>query len=151
MINYGVVYPQAILIFTVTMLYSIVVPPIVIFGAVYFGIAYVVYKYKLLFGAQFPLSSLFTLHDAFLCRSILQTLRVSRASLAHHFRTVDMGRDHFSCLHDRYLHSEEVLCPVISLCPAPCGYGGVVLVCRQVTQAVKRICVFELGVRGAER
>jgi len=50
MINYGVVYPQAILIFTITMLYSVVQPLIVIFGAVYFGNAYIVYKYKLLFG-----------------------------------------------------------------------------------------------------
>ena len=50
MINYGTVYPQAILIFVVTMLYSVVQPLILIFGAVYFGVAYVVYKYKLLFG-----------------------------------------------------------------------------------------------------
>jgi calcium permeable stress-gated cation channel len=51
MINYGVVYPQAILIFTIIMLYSVVQPLIVIFGAIYFGVAYVVYKYKLLFGS----------------------------------------------------------------------------------------------------
>jgi len=50
MINYGVVYPQAILMFVITMLYSVVYPLIVIFGAIYFGMAYVVYKYKLLFG-----------------------------------------------------------------------------------------------------
>lgn len=50
MINYGVVYPQAILIFTITLLYSIAQPLILIFGALYFGVAYVVYKYKLLFG-----------------------------------------------------------------------------------------------------
>jgi calcium permeable stress-gated cation channel len=50
MINYGVVYPQAILIFVITLLYSVVQPLIVIFGAIYFGIGYVVYKYKLLFG-----------------------------------------------------------------------------------------------------
>lgn len=36
--------------FTITMLYSVVQPLIVIFGAVYFGVGYVVYKYKLLFG-----------------------------------------------------------------------------------------------------
>jgi hypothetical protein len=50
MINYGVVYPQAILIFVVTLLYSVVQPLILPFGAIYFGCAYVVYKYKLLFG-----------------------------------------------------------------------------------------------------
>jgi Calcium-dependent channel, 7TM region, putative phosphate len=55
MINYGVVYPQAILIFVITTLYSVVYPLIVIFGAIYFGMAYVVYKYKLLFG-QFIVS-----------------------------------------------------------------------------------------------
>ena len=51
MINYGVVYPQGILIFVITLLYSVIQPLIVIFGAIYFGTAYVVYKYKLLFGA----------------------------------------------------------------------------------------------------
>lgn len=50
MINYGVVYPQAILVFVITMLYSIIQPTILIFGALYFGIGYLVYKYKLLFG-----------------------------------------------------------------------------------------------------
>ncbi|KAF9009177.1 DUF221-domain-containing protein [Hymenopellis radicata] len=57
MINYGVVYPQAILIFTITILYSVVQPLIVIFGAVYFGVAYVVYKYKLLFVFYKPYES----------------------------------------------------------------------------------------------
>ncbi|KII85606.1 hypothetical protein PLICRDRAFT_44934 [Plicaturopsis crispa FD-325 SS-3] len=57
MINYGTVYPQAILIFVVTMLYSVVQPLIVIFGAIYFGVAYVVYKYKLLFVFYKPYES----------------------------------------------------------------------------------------------
>ncbi|KAJ2919488.1 hypothetical protein MD484_g945, partial [Candolleomyces efflorescens] len=57
MINYGVVYPQAILMFVITMLYSVVQPLIVIFGAVYFGVAYVVYKYKLLFVFYKPYES----------------------------------------------------------------------------------------------
>lgn len=52
MINYGVVYPQAILMFVITMLYSVNQPLIVIFGAIYFGVGYVVYKYKLLFGMR---------------------------------------------------------------------------------------------------
>lgn len=52
MINYGVVYPQAILMFVITMLYSVQQPLIVIFGAIYFGAGYVVYKYKLLFGTS---------------------------------------------------------------------------------------------------
>jgi calcium permeable stress-gated cation channel len=51
-INYGTVYPQAILIFVITLLYSIAQPLILIFGAIYFGVAYLVYKYKLLFGEQ---------------------------------------------------------------------------------------------------
>ncbi|KAI3616372.1 membrane protein [Moniliophthora roreri] len=57
MINYGVVYPQAILMFTITILYSVVQPLIVIFGAIYFGMAYVVYKYKLLFVFYKPYES----------------------------------------------------------------------------------------------
>jgi len=57
MINYGVVYPQAILIFVMTLLYSVVQPLIVIFGAIYFGVAYVVYKYKLLFVFYKPYES----------------------------------------------------------------------------------------------
>lgn len=56
MINYGVVYPQAILVFVMTLLYSVVQPLIVIFGAIYFGVAYVVYKYKLLFGKRHRLT-----------------------------------------------------------------------------------------------
>lgn len=51
MINYGAVYPQAILIFIITLLYSVIQPLILLFGTVYFGLGYVVYKYKLLFGA----------------------------------------------------------------------------------------------------
>ncbi|TEB19621.1 DUF221-domain-containing protein [Coprinellus micaceus] len=50
MINYGVVYPQAILMFRRPAL-------IVIFGAIYFGVAYVVYKYKLLFVFYKPYES----------------------------------------------------------------------------------------------
>ena len=50
MINYGIVYPQAILVFVITLLYSVMQPLILIFGTIYFGAAYVVYKYKLLFG-----------------------------------------------------------------------------------------------------
>ncbi|KAH8109916.1 DUF221-domain-containing protein [Phellopilus nigrolimitatus] len=57
MINYGVVYPQAILIFVVTMLYSVIQPTILIFGALYFGIGYLVYKYKLLFVFYKPYES----------------------------------------------------------------------------------------------
>jgi hypothetical protein len=50
MINYGAVYPLAILVFVITIIYSIIQPLILIFGAVYFGMAYLVYKYKLMFG-----------------------------------------------------------------------------------------------------
>ena len=72
MINYGVVYPQAILVFVITLLYSVIQPLILVFGAVYFGVAYVVYKYKLLFGmlAVFMMRSL-PANSKF---SILQTL-----------------------------------------------------------------------------
>ncbi|QRW07106.1 membrane protein [Ceratobasidium sp. AG-Ba] len=57
MINYGVVYPLAILVFVVTMIYSIIQPLILIFGAIYFGVAYLVYKYKLMFVFYKPAES----------------------------------------------------------------------------------------------
>ncbi|EIN04656.1 DUF221-domain-containing protein [Punctularia strigosozonata HHB-11173 SS5] len=57
MINYGVVYPQAMLIFIITLLYSVIQPLILFFGALYFGVAYVVYKYKLLFVFYKPYES----------------------------------------------------------------------------------------------
>ncbi|KIJ56329.1 hypothetical protein M422DRAFT_219460 [Sphaerobolus stellatus SS14] len=57
MINYGTVYPQAILVFVVTLLYSVIQPLILFFGAAYFGIAYIVYKYKLLFVFYKPYES----------------------------------------------------------------------------------------------
>ncbi|KAG8742156.1 hypothetical protein FRC10_001964 [Ceratobasidium sp. 414] len=57
MINYGVVYPLAILVFVVTTIYSIIQPLILIFGAVYFGVAYLVYKYKLMFVFYKPAES----------------------------------------------------------------------------------------------
>ncbi|KAG9019505.1 hypothetical protein FRB90_001166 [Tulasnella sp. 427] len=57
MVNYGAVYPQAILVFVITLLYSVIQPLILIFGAVYFGVAYVVYKYKLLFVFYKPYES----------------------------------------------------------------------------------------------
>ncbi|WVR04534.1 hypothetical protein IAU60_001541 [Kwoniella sp. DSM 27419] len=49
MLNYGWVYPQSLLVFTITLVYSVMSPLILFFGAFYFGIAYLVYKYKLLF------------------------------------------------------------------------------------------------------
>jgi calcium permeable stress-gated cation channel len=50
MINYGAVYPQCILVFVITLLYGVMQPLILIFGTIYFGMSYMVYKYKLLFG-----------------------------------------------------------------------------------------------------
>ncbi|KAG8994392.1 hypothetical protein FRB94_009930 [Tulasnella sp. JGI-2019a] len=57
MVNYGAVYPQAILVFVITVLYSVIQPLILIFGTIYFGVAYVVYKYKLLFVFYKPYES----------------------------------------------------------------------------------------------
>lgn len=62
----GTVYPQALIVFTLCILYGVVSPIINLFGAIYFGIGYVVYKYKLMFvfyksyeskGQAFPLSA----------------------------------------------------------------------------------------------
>ena len=47
-INYGTIYPQAILIHVIVLTYSVISPLILVFGTIYFGNAYLVYKYKLL-------------------------------------------------------------------------------------------------------
>ncbi|WFD42910.1 hypothetical protein MPSI1_001561 [Malassezia psittaci] len=47
-LSVGTLYPQALLVFTLSILYSIVSPLIVVFGAMYFAVTYVVLKYKLL-------------------------------------------------------------------------------------------------------
>ena len=73
-INYGMVYPPAIMVFILTLTYSVISPLILIFGAIYFGVgcrstifkrcaslelllslsvfvfADMVYKYKLIYG-----------------------------------------------------------------------------------------------------
>lgn len=38
MLNYGWVYPQALLVFTLTLVFSVVSPLILVFGAIYFGV-----------------------------------------------------------------------------------------------------------------
>lgn len=57
MLNLGTIYPQAILIFTIGLCYSIISPRILPFTTLYFGIAYLVYKYKLLFVYYRPYES----------------------------------------------------------------------------------------------
>ncbi|KAM0746908.1 DUF221-domain-containing protein [Meredithblackwellia eburnea MCA 4105] len=57
MLNLGTVYPQALLIFTLGVTYSIITPLILPFTTLYFGLAYLVYKYKLLFVYYRPYES----------------------------------------------------------------------------------------------
>ncbi|GAA5902674.1 hypothetical protein JCM6882_004039 [Rhodosporidiobolus microsporus] len=56
-INLGVVYPQALLIWTLGLTYSIITPLILPFAAIYFGLAYLVYKYRFLFVFYRPYES----------------------------------------------------------------------------------------------
>ncbi|KAM0790961.1 hypothetical protein ACM66B_004266 [Microbotryomycetes sp. NB124-2] len=57
MVNLGTVYPQALLMFTIGMTYSIISPLVLPFTTLYFGIAYLVYKYKFLFVYYRPYES----------------------------------------------------------------------------------------------
>lgn len=98
MINYGVVYPQAILVFVMTLLYSVVQPLIVIFGAIYFGVGYVVYKYKLLFGKRHRFVPKKTLMNS--PSSILQALRITGSSVGYNLYTIDLGCHHVPGVHD---------------------------------------------------
>ena len=105
MINYGVVYPQAILIFVMTLLYSVVQPLIVIFGAIYFGVAYVVYKYKLLFGERHLFTRKRNLLDS--RSSILQALRITRPGMGYNFYAIDLGCHYVPGIHDRDICAQE--------------------------------------------
>lgn len=49
-LNLGTIYPQALLAFNICITYSVIAPIILIFGTAYFGIGYLVYKYKILNG-----------------------------------------------------------------------------------------------------
>ncbi|KAK4048133.1 hypothetical protein OIV83_005003 [Microbotryomycetes sp. JL201] len=57
MVNLGTVYPQALLMFTIGMTYSIISPLVLPFTTLYFGMAYLVYKYKFLFVYYRPYES----------------------------------------------------------------------------------------------
>lgn len=143
MINYGVVYPQAILMFTITLLYSVVQPLILIFGAIYFGMAYMVYKYKLLFGEQ--ISSVVGFLLTCILPSLLQTVRISGTSLAAHIHSVDMGCRHLSSFHDRLLPAPRSLHDRINPRYCPLLRSLVDLVHRQEVQAAERIRQLELS------
>ncbi|GJN93152.1 hypothetical protein Rhopal_006199-T1 [Rhodotorula paludigena] len=56
-INLGVIYPQALLVWTIGLTYSIIVPIILPFTTLYFGLAYLVYKYRFLFVFYRPYES----------------------------------------------------------------------------------------------
>jgi len=110
-INYGVVYPQAILIFVITLLYSVSQPLILIFGAIYFGVAYIVYKYRLLFGERH--SCFLRQRHIELRRSVLQALRVSRPSVANHIFSPHLGHRHFPYIHDWKFCSHALVHPLV--------------------------------------
>ncbi|GAA5968552.1 hypothetical protein JCM11641_007678 [Rhodosporidiobolus odoratus] len=102
--NLGVIYPQALLIWTLGLTYSIITPIILPFTALYFGLAYLVYKYRFLFvfyrpyesrGQAWPLAynrvglalilfqvfmlGLFTVRKAFLLSGLVIPLLVATA------------------------------------------------------------------------
>lgn len=52
--NYGIHLPQPILIFIIVMLYSVISSKILFFGAIYFLIGYIVYKYQLMYSWVHP-------------------------------------------------------------------------------------------------
>ncbi|BGP27145.1 hypothetical protein JCM10295v2_006109 [Rhodotorula toruloides] len=56
-LNLGVVYPQALLIWTIGLTYSIITPLILPFATLYFGLAYLTYKYRFLFVFYRPYES----------------------------------------------------------------------------------------------
>ena len=138
MINYGIVYPQAILVFVITLLYSVIQPLILVFGAVYFGVAYVVYKYKLLFGKQNQLREPATDLINFNC-SILQAVRITRPGMADHLPSPHLGCPHFHHLHERHVHCEEVVRPGHASCTSPRWHLALVVLHRQAVPAAEQV------------
>ncbi|GAA5932719.1 hypothetical protein JCM10213_006311 [Rhodosporidiobolus nylandii] len=107
--NLGVIYPQALLIWTLGLTYSIITPLILPFTALYFGLAYLVYKYRFLFvfyrpyesrGQAWPVAynrvglallifqvfmlGLFTVRKAFLLSALVVPLLIATAYTIYH-------------------------------------------------------------------
>jgi calcium permeable stress-gated cation channel len=53
MYNYGWGYPMPVFIFIIVLIYSTMSPLILVFGTIYFGLAYLVLKYQLLYGLYY--------------------------------------------------------------------------------------------------
>ena len=51
-ISLGTIYPQALLIFLICLTFSVITPVILLFGTIYFGLGYLVYKVSSLFGRR---------------------------------------------------------------------------------------------------
>jgi len=149
MINYGVVYPQAILIFVMTLLYSVVQPLIVIFGAIYFGVAYVVYKYKLLFGKWYRFTLKRILLDS--PSSILQALRITGPSMGYNLYAADLGCHYVPGIHDRDIRAQEGFHHFLVGDTTHYWDGPVVVVHYQDLRPAKRARQLEFRVRGGER
>ncbi|KAF9580661.1 hypothetical protein BGW38_002601 [Lunasporangiospora selenospora] len=56
-LKYGVVYSNTTLMFVIILIYSCIKPLILVFGVIYFGMAYLVYKYQLLYVFFHPYES----------------------------------------------------------------------------------------------
>jgi len=111
MINYGWVYPQALLIFTITLVYSVVSPLILVFGAIYFGIACGLRIVSFMTLADLQISCTSTsscsvgvqdksTQGAELTVSLLQAIRIQWRGLATHLPPTAMGTHHIPALHD---------------------------------------------------
>ena len=117
MVNLGVVYPQALLIWTLGLTYSVIMPVILPFTTIYFGLAYLVYKYRFLFvfcKSLLLASSLLRvvlILEEWLNRS---SLRISRTSLANRFQPSRTRFTHFPTLHVRTLYRSQSVPPVDS-------------------------------------
>lgn len=137
MINYGVVYPQAIIVFVMTLLYSVVQPLIVIFGAIYFGVAYVVYKYKLLFSKWHPfIRQRIPLNPS----SILQALRIAGPSMGHNLYTTDLGCHRIPGIHDWDIRTQEGIHYFFVGDTPPYWDGSVVVVHHQDLRPAEQTC-----------
>jgi hypothetical protein len=121
MLNYGWVYPQALLVFTLTLVYSVVSPLILVFGAIYFGVAceYAdgVVWVRLIAQIWCTSTSSCSVRDVqgFADGSLLQAIRVQWRSLGNHLLPPALRSPHLPGVHGGSALAQGI---VLALCCA---------------------------------
>ena len=116
-ISLGTVYPQALLIFLMCLTYSVISPLILLFGTIYFGMGYLVYKVRATINYVWTrLRRGFTVQAA-LC--LLPALRIERTSLAALLCSHVLGSHHVRQCH--YILAQRQLTHLLRITASRCS------------------------------